>query len=495
MKIRRREINYPMALWRRRWWIVPFVLLGLVVSLVLFARLPRIYRTQATVILIPQTISKTIYDGFWRFPGGRLKGIQEIVTSTKLLEAAARELGMETPTDQELRKIVAGFQVKEVDPETFLFVKVGPDPQEIARRVNAVARAFVEESRQRKIEGTEVSSEFLQDEIARLKRELRELKERLALYQAEHKGELPSDREAHRAEQAFLRTRISELDARVESKRKDLQERQNLIGGPAAAAGDDKGGGPPVPEDPRLQTVASLRKELATARLRYTDSHPQIIRIQASLDALLEDIRSSPYVPPPPDVAGALPDIPPPGESGAETLERYVQLEMARIRKEIDELGAERGKAQAQIESLERKIQASYLRQTEIDQINGQVAILDQRLISNQNRLQGLETEREVFERGMDERFSLKAEAGVPILPFSPDLLQFLLMGLAAGAGLGVALALGREFMDSSVWTADEVEDLLQAEILAVIPNMDRERKRRPRRPPPGPARRKQAHG
>ena len=78
----------------------------------------------------------------------------------------------------------------------------------------------------------------------------------------------------------------------------------------------------------------------------------------------------------------------------------------------------------------------------------------------------------------MDMRYALKDKAGVPLLPYYPDLLQFLLFGLLGGGGIGAGLALLLEFLDRSVWTVEDVEELTGLTVLAVIPNMDKERRR-----------------
>jgi uncharacterized protein involved in exopolysaccharide biosynthesis len=499
VKAARREINYPLALWRRKWLILPFIVLGLVGAVAAFSQMTPLYRAQATVILIPQTISQEIYKGQWQPPKRRLKDIQQEVTSQAFRESVARALEIEDPTPQQLRRVTAGFRVIEIDPETFLFRKVGSNPQEAARRANAVATTFVEESRNRKIEQTAGSSLFLEDEIERLAVELQDEKDRLATYQAAHKGELPSDRDTHRAEQSFLRARVAELNARLESKQRDLEQRMALLNG---ESGDQE---TPLaldlPEDPRRERVREIEKELAEARLRYTDRHPQVVRLRASLESLLREIREMPYVPPehlpaaPSGVnvaGGTSPD------TGGNALERFLHLEISGINEDITELEAEKRTAETQIGQLEEQIQASYSHESEIGQIVASISLLETRLLQNQNRLQSLETEKEVFERGMDERYELKATAGVPLLPYQPDLLQLLIIGLVAGTAIGAGLALLRELMDRSVQSADDVENLLKAEILAIIPNMDKERRRGPRRPDAkgkGRKSRKVAHG
>ena len=488
MKKTRREINWPVALWRRRWWILPFIVLGTIVSLVLFSRMTRQYRSSATVVLIPQSISDQIYLRARSLPQTRLKSIKAEVTSTAFLEAVAatmREQSMDVP--KRVQALGRAVEVIEVDLETFLFACVHPDPELAAARANIFAKVFVEFSRGKKVQGAEDSSEFLEDDIERLRALIGSRKDELAQYQAEHRGALPSDRDAIRAEQSFLRTRMGELDGRIEARRGDRRDRLALLEGSQPGAGAALPGAARG-EDPRRARLRDLEGRLAEARLRYTAQHPEVLRLQQSVTDLQADIAARPLL--------ALLPAPVPGAAagGDDELARYLRMEIERLDGDITELVTQRERAQRQIATLEDRLQTSFVRQAEMEQITQGISILESRLNKNQDRMQGLMTEREVLERGMDERYEIKREATVPLLPFRPDLLQLLLMGSGGGTAVGLALALGREILDQAVWSGDDVEDLLGVEVLAAIPNMDKLGRRRPA-PPPGRGERRPAAG
>ena len=403
-----------------------------------------------------------------------------MVASTSFLDALAAAQGVRETDPDKLRRFSRGVSVRMIDRETFVFATVNRDPQLAAEKANQVASIFVDQSQKNKITETEESTLFLQDEITRLTAEVDKEKLILAEYQAAHKGELPSDREAHRSEQLFLRQRLGELDARLETKKKDRDGRQYILDNPDEPAAVESLA--PVAGDPRLTQVEEVRKDLRAARLRYTDRHPQVTALQARLDALLEDMAANPDIP-----ANLLPKSMPvqvadseraPGSQAADSLATYVRLEILRLDQDIAELTVERAQMLSRIARIEELVQASFLRQNELGRINGRIDLLERKLAGNQASLQTLETEKEVFERGMDMRYELKAEAGVPLLPFYPDLLQFLLFGLLGGGGIGAGLALLLEFLDRNVWTVEDVEELTDLTVLAVIPNMDKERRR-----------------
>ncbi|MFQ5766364.1 MAG: GumC family protein [Acidobacteriota bacterium] len=473
--IPRQEVRYLAVLWRRRWVVIPFVLLGLVGALTAFSRMTRLYRGEAAVILIPQSISETIYSGR-QAERADLKDLLLEINATAFMEAVAEQLHLNQEGPVELRTLRSTFDVQQVDAETFLFHGLHSDPAEAAHRTNVFAHVFVDRSRNQKLDAIRRSAEFLKEEIHRLDGELSVAKRELADYQAAHRGELPTDREAHRTEQAFLRAQVADLDGRIESKKKARQQRLDMLSGQGEEiAGRSLGSG--VMVDPRLDRVAALKQQLSEARLRYTDRHPKVIRLRESLEALLQEIRDQPAPPPVLDKEAGVS-----GKTGTEfmdtggknALKQYLSLEAARLETEIQEMMAEKKQVEDRITRLERLIQGSYLRETELDQMGAGIALLEKRLLDNQGRLQELQTERKVFQQGMDERFAVKADARVPLLPYRPDLLQLLIVGVGVGLLMGVGLALLRELLDRSVQTVEDVESLLGKEILASIPDMSR---------------------
>jgi uncharacterized protein involved in exopolysaccharide biosynthesis len=473
MKHAPRQINYPVALWRRKWLILPLVALGLGGSFVAFKQVTPLYRAQATVVLIPQSISSEIYPKGWQI-GDRLKFIEREIHSTTFLDALAEAQGLDVKDPDELRRLTRTVAVRKLDWETFVFSSVHPDRKIAAEKTNLVASIFVQQSQKRKIIESESSTKFLIEEIARLRGQIGVERGVMADYQAAHKGELPTDRDGHQRNQAFLRRKISELDARIETKEKDIADRQFLLANPGQPGLTE--GRPTGAEDSRLAELAAAKKELSSANLRYTDRHPQVIRLTATVDAMTEEIRTNPYIPPLPGSGAARTAVVDP--LNQDPLSDFVRLEILRLGGDITEMTNERAIIMDEIDRLEKLVQASYGRTNELARIAARIQLLDKKLWTDEDKLEILETEQEVFERGMDMRYALKIAAGVPVLPFHPDLLMFILFGAGGGGGLGVAIALLLEFMDRSVQTVDDLEELLDVELLAIIPNMDIEHRR-----------------
>ena len=472
-----RQIDYAAALWRRRWVIVPFMVLGMLGGLGAFQRMTRLYRAGATVTFIPQQISSKVYGSSResrRQPPSHVREIRMHIASWPFLKLIASRMDVEDPGKDDLRDLRGRFEVIKLDQVNFRFTFIHRDPERAALGANTFATTFVEDHRRNKLDRAAGTLGFIQEEIDRISGELKTAERGLVTYQAEHKSELPADRQSHRTEQTVLRLRIADLDAGIENKRKDREQRLLILENRGAAGVDEGTLTALVPDDPRQKQIDTLRRQLADARLRYTDRHPQVIRLQASIDRLLEDIATNPmpaarHLSPPPE--------PENGDSTRRQAEddvfrQLIRLEVNRLDTEIRDLEAKRQKSAGQIEELERLIGASFAREAEIDRYNSTIDLLRGRLTAKQGLQQTLQTDRQVLEREMDERYEIKTAAGVPLLPYRPDIVQLLLIGLLGGTAVGVGLALLLELMDRALHTVDEIEELVGVDVVACIQHM-----------------------
>jgi capsular polysaccharide biosynthesis protein len=73
-------------------------------------------------------------------------------------------------------------------------------------------------------------------------------------------------------------------------------------------------------------------------------------------------------------------------------------------------------------------------------------------------------------QRWQGDRFRILDPANLPESPFFPNRLLFILFGMAAGLTVGVGLALVADFLDQSIRSVRELEELLPFPVVAVVP-------------------------
>ena len=80
--------------------------------------------------------------------------------------------------------------------------------------------------------------------------------------------------------------------------------------------------------------------------------------------------------------------------------------------------------------------------------------------------------EEDIARKQGGERFSVLYPAGLPTSPQTPDLVRLMLIALALGLALGVAMVVGREFMDRSVHDVRALQNEFEVPVLGEIPRI-----------------------
>jgi uncharacterized protein involved in exopolysaccharide biosynthesis len=218
---------------------------------------------------------------------------------------------------------------------------------------------------------------------------------------------------------------------------------------------------------PAPSRLDQLRAELIDLRSRYTDRHPDVIRLQnqiAQLERLASEAPlSAPASPPSQVAAGRAPE--------PARVDPQLQGQLASVDFEIRSLQAERQRILADISLLQARLEGIPRVEQELlsltrDYENKQRTY--ESLLEKQSQARLAEN---LEKRRQSEQFTILEKAVVPAEPFFPNPLYVLAMGLAAGALTGLLLALLREQTDSTYTDADALQQAFPGvRVLATIP-------------------------
>ena len=156
---------------------------------------------------------------------------------------------------------------------------------------NTLASFYVEENtkvRERQAAGT---AAFLKARLGETRARLDDLEERVSGFRKRHMGELPQQMQANLATLEALNTQLrlnSDNQARAAERHAALQGQMvEATRDPWAmpASGAD---GSTMREHP-ANRLLTLRQQLATARARYTDEHPTIVRLRQEIATLQKE--------------------------------------------------------------------------------------------------------------------------------------------------------------------------------------------------------------
>ena len=394
--------------------------------------------------------------------------VREIIYSAPVLESAAREMKSYSNTEgtlplQVLDQMKANINIKVDGDHTFQIAYDATDRFEAMNVTNKLAELFVEQASAKHEQKNEEAESVINDQISALKKHLEAQGKELEQYKAQVAHALPEHiddnlREAERLRSSYQdRTiKIAEEEARRSSIQKQLQdleakgvlEQPNVYEKTAA--------------ETKLDELRISEKELET---RYTPSHPEVIKAKRQIAELEHAVASQPK-------RGR--------NEPSQTYLKYVELksELDGIRQRVEAYKQDQRNLSTEIASLTSRIEQTPQHERVIDDMRREYdagesqfhALLDKQL--DAKLAEGLASS----ETGV--AFAIVEPATLPTAPYSPQRVRLLLMGLAAGLGLGLVMAFVLEQNDTTFGTVDDFQGFTTLPVLGVIPNFDKTTKR-----------------
>lgn len=469
-------LEYLVVLKRRRKWIIiPFaVCAGIGVLLALF--LPPTYRSSATIAVQAPAVSPDLMPsraGLDREE--RVRALTQQLRSPAVLERVAREEGLtaERPIEVVTQDLLQRISVEIPKPiartdrdsalNAFEVAYRDRTPERTQRVANRLANVFVEEhsrSREAQAEGT---AEFLASQVRRSEERIANLEGRLRVAKEMYMGKLPEQTGANLQTLAGVRQQLEATSnsLRSEQDRLALIERQMQAvkqGLYSSISATSPGAG----TTPQSRVVA-LQRELAVARGKYTNKHPEILFLEEELKAARAEVETLRQQP----------------ESSREQLlatdPTYQQLQAEQNMVQLRIRGLRRTEAQLQgdIARYQERVEAAPMVEQELASLTREYELERENYRQLSARHAAAVVQEQITRTRGGERFSVLNGAYLPGAPESPDRLRILLLALGLGLGLGSALAFGREYLDWSVHDARVLEDEFDVPVLAEIPRIE----------------------
>ena len=455
---------------RRKWWIIIPFLLSILGGLTFALVVPRIYKAETLILVQPQKVPedyvRTIDSAGVE---ARLRTITQQVTSRTNLEKIIRghelfskrgsKLLLEEQVER-LRKrinIVVSHQTRRRDStaDAFTIEFFYDDAKKAMEVTNALASNFISENlriREAQAQGT---SNFLSDELENVKKRLMEKETELKEYRERYMGGLPEQLDTNLSilerlqdQMTQLHDNLSNAENRkiaIQTQIADQERSRALVTVPSAS-------GLPVSVD-----ITSLRNELTALQAKYTQNHPDVIRLSKRIERLEAESSES-------ETSSA--------ENGSSTSAgtHPIGSQLQEIEQQIERLRNEITKTQSKINWYESKVEETPKREQELLSLNRDYENLKELYDSLLERKLESEIAVSLEKKQQGEQFSVIDPANLPTRPVEPDILKIILITLVLGLGLGGGLAFLLEIMDTSYKSPEEVEKDLQLPVMVSLP-------------------------
>lgn len=478
--------------WRRFWLlIVPAALIGAGTAVVV-RTLPNRYAATTTILVVSQRVPENLVPSVdaSRFED-RLRTMQETILSRSRLDRIILEdnLYAEERRTEIMQDVVERMRrdidVRSRAGDTFTVTYTGDSPRAVRDVANKLAGLFIAENTKDRSDQAELTTQFFESELKDVEARLREAEAKREDFRKRYSGQLPDQMSGNQAAlsgvQNQLRTSAEALN-REGNRKRDLERELaalELAGqAPPETEPIQPTGDGAVPVGTTEQQLRTARQWVAANRGRYTDEHPEMVRLRAVVADLEKKLQAEALARPLSEPAPVRPEE-------ARRLNRIQEIreELLNLTRVLGREDDEQRRLQASAADLQRRIDGVPALESAWIELNRNYDTLNGRYQDLLGKSENAKMAANMQRRQIGEQFKTLDSAVMPSRPISPDRPFLTAVGLAAGLGLGLLTVGFLEYRDSTFKTDTEVARLLTLPVLAVVPLMqsddDRSRSRR----------------
>jgi polysaccharide chain length determinant protein (PEP-CTERM system associated) len=437
--------------------------------------LPSIYKSTSTILIEEQDIpADFVMTTVTSYAEQRLQSIyQRIVSFSRLLEIVNRfnlypDLKEKWTTEEIVDKMREDILLEPISAEmvdrrtgrpadatiAFSLSYEGKDPGTVQRVANMLTSLFLQENLRVREKQTKETSEFLENEMEKVKADLSELEAKMSTFKESHMNELPDLLQVNMQSLNSMENNIERLNEQLRS----LKEREGYLQTQLASIS------PAFEEEKRDKVrLAELKVQLVHLKSRFSDQYPDVIKTKAEIAELEKQANHS----------GGKTDNPghsndPPDNPAYITLASQLsstQADIVSVKRQMVEFNKTADVYRRRIANTP-KVEEAY-RAISIERNNTQAKYDDlMRKHMEAKVAQGLEKEQK------GERFTLIDPARLPENPYKPNRMAILLIGMVLGMGAGVGWASLKEFTDPSIRNTSSLVTATSFPVLASIPEI-----------------------
>jgi len=491
---------------RRKWYIIIPLVISILVSFGVYKNLPKVYKATTLILVQPQRIPESYVRSTLTDPvSERLNTISQEILSRTRLERVINEFNLYADLlnkfhmEEIIESMRKKIEVRVQRQNAFTITFEGGEPKTVMMVTNKLASLFIEENlkfRESRAEGT---SDFIGKELQMMEENLKKKENEVRYYKERNMGQLPQQLEANlrildRLQQQ-LKTTSENLRASedrfvvIQNHSEQLRERQqsqrelySTLQSPqrGITSSMDR-----IPEDPLMTQLNNLKTDLANARSKYTENHPDVIdlkrkianiepKVMEMLKKKVEISRQQEETIVESNLATPAPIL----DSATDRLMNQYREQFNETRLEAKRLREEMKILKEQIALYQRRVEDTPRREQEMQQITRDYDLLKTNYQSLLDKKIQAQMAQNLERKEQGETFKILDPARFPEKPFKPDRNKILLMGAMIGLAMGLGLAWFRESMDQSFHTVSDVESYLEIPVIATIPNLKEEEKK-----------------
>jgi polysaccharide chain length determinant protein (PEP-CTERM system associated) len=338
-------------------------------------------------------------------------------------------------------------------------------PETAMKVANRLASLFIEQNLQVREQQAIGTTNFINAEAERLRKELEEQETLVTRYKVENRYELPDQLDANLRMVEQLRDELKGNTATLASMQERLGSLQKqLVEANAPPTISTKSGDTEVKLNlPSNQKIQFRQKELDSLLIRYSEKHPDVLRLRAEIKAIEKDIEGEKEKAKKEGVGK---------QSNENPLKQIIEEQMDSLKSSINAIQASNAELRNNIAVYQKRLENVPMRGIELTKVT---RTYDITLRKYQDLLaKGLESQlsENLEKKQKGEQFQVIDPANLPLSPVKPNRPFILFGGLAAGVLGGLAAAFLWDLLDRSFKNSDDLASFIDLPILATIPTI-----------------------
>ncbi len=482
--------------------------------------LPAVYKSSSTILIEQQEIPpELVMSTVTSYAAERIQTIQaRVMSRTNLLKIIDKfKLYEDERKFETTEEIIARMQedasldiisAEVVDPRTgrpsaatiaFTLAFKGESPSTVQRVTNELTTLYLNENLTSRTQKASETSIFFKEETERLGKQIDNLESKLATFKQKHADALP---ELQQLNLSILQRKETEL-ATIDATLRTLDEKSFYLNGQLAQIDP---GNPAVPGS--ADRLKILLAEYASVRSKYSNEHPDIVRLKSEIESLEKDTGKSNnveaiadelkslngelaqkrqmYTGDHPDVVSlqekiralneelAAIKIQPVDEHYKEQPDNplYITIksQVAGVKSEIKSLKIQREEVLEKITELEQLLYAAPQVEREYLILRRDYENAVARYQETKAKQMQADVAKQLEAESKGEKFTLIDPAALPEKPVSPNRPAIIFLGFILALGSGLGFAIVADAISGTVRGARSIQRSLGALPLSIIP-------------------------
>ncbi|MFN2341450.1 MAG: GumC family protein [Halanaerobium sp.] len=457
--------EYMMILWHKKWLIIAFVIIAVLASYFLTARMERIYQSSTMMMVQSESGVDDIFSEQMSLGVSQedklINTYSQIFKSRRILTQVIEKLNLVNAEGDYINtgNLSQKISIQSHGDADLLSVQVEYNDPELAQKIAdtlvSIMQTEIESLNQASLNG---ASTFIDDQLEETKNRLLELEDQLLKYRKEHELLRPETQGQNLLNRfTELEKQKTEAELLEEEAQIALREiNQKLQGVDEKIINSES-----ISRNPELNTIksnlTSLYTELEGLKTRYTEKHPEIQTVLAKIDNLENQLNNKTA-----EIVSGRTETNNP---------LYQELNSRIINMEVQQVTASSQKEvyQERIAEIQQELDSYPEAELAFFRLQREKNVAEDIYLLLRNRKEEINIQQAM----QTSDIFVVDSAYLPENPIRPNLKLNLAIASVLAAMLAVFIIFLLEFLDDTIKTEDDLEKASGLPVLGIIPDLD----------------------